>query len=217
MVSNTGSIAERFAEPPEQFLRGHWLIPRFTRQDAQVLVRTGIIPEDASTELLNGLIVLKDRAACGEPVTMVGKDHTTTVERLSDLRSRINNPRRHVRSQQPLVCSETHVPEPDFMVLRGRLEDYTDLPYAADAFCVVEVADASYERDAGEKLTGYAHAGVAQYIIINLRNRTAEIYTAPDRSAGVYPPPRVIDAAGELPLRVGPDELLPIPLRDVLP
>ncbi len=203
--------------PPEQFFRGRWLVPRFTRRDAQVLLRAGIIPEDASTELLNGSIVLKDRAARGEPVTMVGKDHTTTVERLSDLRSRINDPRRHVRSQQPLVCTETHVPEPDFMVLRGRLDEYTDLPAAADAFCVVEVADASYERDAGEKLTGYAQAGVAQYIIINLRNRTAEIYATPDPSAGTYPPPRVIEAADDLPLRVGPDEFLPIPLRDVLP
>ena len=45
----------------------------------------------------------------------------------ADQRSRINSPARHVRSQQPLVCSETHVPEPDFMVLRGTLGDYADL------------------------------------------------------------------------------------------
>lgn len=162
MVANTWTIAERFVPPPEPWLQGRWLVPRFTRRDVEELVRQGIIPEDASTELLHGMIVLKDRAAQGELPTMVGKNHRKCVERLSALRKQIDTERRHVESQQPLVCTETHVPEPDFMVLRGTLDDYTDLATAADAWCVVEVADASYERDAGEKLAGYARASVGQ-------------------------------------------------------
>ena len=217
MVANTGTIAERFVSPPQEFLDGRWKLPRFTWSDAQALVRLGIIPEDASTELLHGAIVLKDRADRGQDITMIGKGHRKAVERLSALRKLIDNDRRHVESQQPLVCTETHVPEPDFMVLRGTLDSYADLATAADAFCVVEVADASYERDAGEKLTGYARAGVVQYVILNLRNRTAEIYAGPDASAGTYPPPVIVTAEGSPSLRVGDGETLDVPLRDVLP
>src|SRR5689334_15710907 len=126
MVANIKSIAERFVPPPEQFLDGRWRLPRLTRSDAEAMVRIGIIPEDASTELLNGMIVLKDRAATGEDPSMIGQDHRRCVERLSNLRLQINSASRHVESQQPLVCTETHVPEPDFMVLRGALDDYTD-------------------------------------------------------------------------------------------
>ena len=217
MVANTSTIAERFVSPPPEFIDGRWKLPRFTRKDAESLVRLGIIPEDASTELLNGAIVLKDRADRGQDITMIGKDHRKAVERLSALRKRIDGARRHVESQQPLVCTETHVPEPDFMVLRGTLDDYADLPKAADAFCVLEVADASYERDTSEKLAGYARAGVTQYIILNLRTRTAEVYSMPDITAGTYPPPLIITADQSLSLRVGDGEMLDVPLRDMLP
>lgn len=181
------------------------------------MVRQGIVPEDASTELLDGMIVLKDRSARDQDPTMIGPDHRNSVERLSSLRKIIDSDLRHVESQQPLVCSEIHQPEPDFMVLRGRLEDYSDLPTAADAFCVIEVADSSYERDTGEKLVGYARAGIQQYIVLNLRARVAEVYTSPDWEAGTYPAPQIVPPEGELFLRVGPDESLAVPLLTLLP
>jgi Uma2 family endonuclease len=217
MVANRWTTTDRFVPPPQPWLEGRWRLPRFTRRDAETLVRMGIIPEDASTELLNGLIVLKDRADRGQDPFMVGNNHRKSVERFSNLRAQINNERRYVQSQQPLVCTETHVPEPDFAVIRGRIEDYTELPTAADAFCVVEVADASFERDAGEKLTAYAKAAIAQYVILNLRNNTAQVYTMPDKEAGTYPLPQIITAEDSLLLRVGESESLSVPLRDVLP
>lgn len=206
VVAGNPAITNRFVPPPTPFLEGRWLVPRFTRHDAEALVRIGIIPEDASTELLNGMVVLTDRSGRQQDPTTIGQAHTICVERLSDLRAGINSGVRHIRTQQPLACSETHVPQPDFMVLRGTLADYTHLPTAADAWCVVEVADSSYERDASDKLRGYARAGVQQYIIINLRNRTAEVYTAPDTASESYPPPLVVQAEQELLLRVGDGE-----------
>ena len=79
------------------------------------------------------------------------------------------------------------------------------------------MADASYERDAGEKLAGYAQAGVQQYVIVNLRNRTAEVYTNPDAAAHTYRQSSTIDANGDLAVRVGENEVLTVPLREVLP
>lgn len=209
-------ITERFMRPPEPFVAGRWWVHKLTYADAMTMVKLGIIPEDATTELLNGLIVLKDRSAVGEDPRMIGKEHVICVERLSDLRSQINSAARHVESQQPLFCEPTHVPEPDFVVLRGQLEDYVDLPGAPDAWCVVEVADSSYERDAGEKLKGYARAGVAQYVIINLRNRTAEVYADPDPSAEAYPSPRIVTHEQKLSLRIGDGEFFNVCLADLL-
>lgn len=217
VVVNTPNLVDRFVPPPGPLLSGRWRLFRFTRSDAEELVRLGRIPEDASTELLNGMIVLTDRSARDQDPTMVGPDHRKCVENLSALRKSIDNDRRHVESQQPLVCSETHVPQPDFMILRRTLDQYQDLPTAADAFCVVEVADSSYERDAGEKLEAYARAGIAQYVIVNLRNRTAEVYTNPDCSSGAYQPPTVVSEGGTLPLRAGETEFLDFPLAAVLP
>ena len=182
-----------------------------------MLLRAGRIPEDASTELLNGLIVHTDRSTQGEDPLRVGKGHRICVERLSDLRSKINSAARHVETQQPLICAETHVPEPDFMILRGTLEDYSDLPIAVDAYCVMEVADSSYERDAGEKLAGYAQAGVQQYIIINLRTRSADVFTNPDIASGTYPPPKKVAADGELELHMNDGERHRVRLESLLP
>jgi Uma2 family endonuclease len=217
MNRSTMSTSERFASPPEAFLHGRWRMPRLTRRDAEAMIQLGIIPEDASTELLDGMVVLKDRAGAGEDPLMIGKNHVISVERLSDLRMRINSSQRHVRSQQPLVCSDTHVPEPDFTVIRGKLIDYTDLPNASDALSVVEVADASYERDAGEKLFGYARAGIAQYVLIDLRNRRAEIHTGPEIARGVYTTMRVVAENEALSIRVGEDEYFTVPLSEILP
>lgn len=103
-------------------------------------------------------------------------------------------------------------------LLDGALDDYRDrLPTAADVFCVVEVADSSYERDAGDKLAGYARAGIAHYVIVNLRNRTAEVYTNPNAGEGSYPPPRLFSEGESLPLRVGSSEVLDVELRQILP
>jgi hypothetical protein len=217
MVAHALSSSARFLEPPPAVLNGRSRLVKFTRRDAAELVRLGIIPEDASTELLNGLIVLTDRAATGEDVLRIGKRHRNAVENLSDLRSQINSSSRHVQSQQPLACGEFNEPQPDFMVIRGRKEDLDDdHPAAEDAYCVIEVADSSYERDAGEKLVGYARAGVVQYVIINLRNRTAEVYTKPDMAAQTYAPPLIIGASESVSIRIGDDEYFTVRLDQIL-
>ena len=82
---------------------------------------------------------------------MEGVDHNYVVGALADLAAKINNESRHLRTQSTLICSETHAPIPDGMVLRGARTSYRDhTPAAAEALCVIEVADSSDERDAGE-------------------------------------------------------------------
>ena len=191
---------------------------RFTVNDALKMVEQGFLPEDSRIELLNGSLVYRDRFDLHGSEIVEGIKHSYVIAALAQLSQRINTERRQLRTQSTLICSDTHAPIPDAMVLRGTLSDYRDrLPAAPDAFCVIEVADSSYERDAGEKLTGYAVAAIAQYIIINLRNRTAEVYTQPDSAAGKYPPPHIVTERDPLALRTGDTSPFMIPLADLLP
>ena len=191
---------------------------RFTVDDAIQMVERGILPEDATVELLDGEFVYRDRFDLRGSDIVEGVRHNFVVSALGELRAKVNTAVRHLRTQSTLVCSETNAPIPDAVVLRGALVDYRErLPVAADAWCVIEVADASYERDVAEKLRGYASAGVRQYVIINLRNRTAEVYAEPDRSATTYPPARVVGAGERLGLRVGESEYFELTLSDILP
>ena len=191
---------------------------RFTLRDALGMVEQGILPEDSTVELLDGSLVYRDRFDLRGGEVVAGIKHDYVVTALSDLGAAMKDSRRHMRTQTTLVCGERHAPIPDAMILRGASADYRQRqPAAADAFCVVEVADSSYERNAGEKLAGYARAGVGQYVIINLRNRTAEVYTGPDPAAGTYPPPEVIPEGQSLSIRVGEGELFAVPLAEVLP
>jgi hypothetical protein len=191
---------------------------RFTIHDALLMVEQGILPEDSTVELLNGELVHRDRFDLRGSEIVEGVKHNYVITALAALSGHVNNSARHLRTQSTLICSETHAPTPDAVVLRGTLEDYRDrLPVADDAWCVIEVADSSYERDAGEKLRGYAAAGVAQYVIINLRNRTAEVYTNSDPKAEAYAPPQIIPADGALVLRLGDGASYSLSLASVLP
>jgi hypothetical protein len=181
------------------------------------MVKAGIVPEDSTVELLDGLLVYRDCSDLRGGEIVEGVHHDYVVNSLAGLAVKINNETRHLRTHNAVICSEICAPVADAVVLRGQRTDYHDrLPTAADAFCVIEVADSSYERDAGEKLIGYARAGIVQYIIINLRNRTAEVYTNPDSAAGIYPPPQIIAADGTLSLRISDGDSFSLSLGGVL-
>ena len=191
---------------------------RFTFDETIKMIEQGVLPEDATIELLDGALVYRDRFDLRGSEIVEGVRHNFVVSALADLAFRINTEKRHLRTQGTLVCSPSHAPIPDAAILRGTLRDYRDrLPTAADAYCVVEVADSSYERDTGEKLIGYARAGLAQYVIINLRNRTAEIHTAPEAAAGKFAAVRVIREDESLALRVADYEFVDVPLGQLLP
>lgn len=217
MVAQSQQL-DRFSTLPSDYRDGRYQLVRFTVRDVQVLLQHGIIPEDASTELLNGFITLKDRGDSKEEGRLIGTKHMLCVKLLASLARQIETSARHVQTQQPLMCSDDNLPEPDFTVLRGNPKDYVGrYPTSDDAFCVIEVADSSYERDVGEKLHAYARGGVEQYVVLNLRVNKAEVFTKPDRSNGTYSSRVIVNADQMLELRVGANESIQIKLSDVLP
>jgi hypothetical protein len=97
---------------------------RFTVSDALSMAEQGILPEDASVELLDGSLVYRDRFDLKGGEVVAGIQHDYVFTALSQLSRVIDSPTCHVRTQTTLVCAENHAPIPDFLILRGTLADY---------------------------------------------------------------------------------------------
>jgi Uma2 family endonuclease len=151
------------------------------------MIEQGILPEGEPIELLDGILVRKDRSKAGEDPMTVGFDHVWAVENLRDVLSEVRQHGFHVRCQQPVALPPDGVPEPDGSIARGTLNDYAQRwATAADVPCVIEVADSSLQHDRVTKLRIYAQGGITQYVIVNLVDRLIEIYEQPDRVRGLY-------------------------------
>ena len=79
-----------------------------------------------------------------------------------------------------LDLDEYSEPEPDLMLLRF-LEDFyrSHHPKPEEVFLLIEVSDSTLETDRAVKLPLYARAGIAEVWIVNLIDRTLEIYREP--------------------------------------
>jgi Uma2 family endonuclease len=118
------------------------------------------------------------------------------------------------------VTLEDGEPEPDGAIVIGGPRDYADRhPGPADVAVVIEIADATLDRDRGIKLRSYARAKIPAYWIINLVDRQVEVYTNPtgDGADATYDARAVIDAAGTVALAVGDKPAAAIRVADLLP
>ncbi len=107
-----------------------------------------------------------------------------------------------VRSQQPITLpAQTSEPEPDLLLAAPPAQRYsTRHPGPEDILLLVEVADATLPSDRTTKLRLYARAGIPEYWIVNLVERTVEVHRQPHttgKRAG-YQERHTVDAAGSL-------------------
>lgn len=145
------------------------------------MIETGILRDGEPIELIDGVLVYKDRSAYGEDPLTIGKRHNLVVKLLARLDAELAPRGFHMQTQGPLRLPPHDEPEPDGAILRGEPRAYTDrLPGAADAAYVFEVADASLETDRTKKLALYARAGIPRYVIVNLRDACLELYERPE-------------------------------------
>jgi Uma2 family endonuclease len=163
-----------------QETRGALEVATWTVDQYESLVRTGILPDGAPFELIDGLVVLKDRAAEGEAPMTVGTAHQLCVQKILRLAPRIEERGCFLQAQGPIRIPAENEPEPDIAVVRGKAEDFAKRhPAPRDVESLIEVADSSLERDRTTKLRIYAAAGIRQYIIVNLVDEIIELYYGP--------------------------------------
>ena len=176
------------------------LVTLSTEQYHQML-DSGVLKSGDPIELLDGILVPKDRGGDG---VVISPRHSLAVNRLMRLAPRVEALGGHLQLQSPLTLEPSHEPEPDGMLVHGAPERYAERhPTAADVGSVIEVSASSLERDRTTKQRIYARAGIAQYVIVNLIDQRVEVYEAPNVVAGFYGSVRVLAGDEVVTLRLG--------------
>jgi Uma2 family endonuclease len=174
----------------------------------------GILEEDAPVELIDGLLVYKDRGGA-VPVSPL---HSFVTQRIARLAPALEERGCHVRVENPITLPPSHEPEPDGAVVQGSPADYLDHhPRAGEVSCVIEVADSSLRNDRTIKQSIYAAAGIAQFLIVNLIEGRIEVYEEPNTAERCYGLVRILHRGDRISLRIPGDRDLSVPVADWLP
>ncbi|HEY0009737.1 MAG TPA: Uma2 family endonuclease [Tepidisphaeraceae bacterium] len=182
------------------------------------LIRNGVVEERAPIELLDGILVRKDRSHTGDDPLIIGNDHIFSVEAVRDLNDRLRSYGVHMRSQQPIRIPPQNEPEPDGSVVVGSLRDYAHRkPEPESVVIVLEVADSSLEFDRTTKHAIYATAAIPQYVIVNLVDRVIEIYADPVAAEARYAASEVKRLGETLTLNLPAGQSLNVAVNDLLP
>jgi Uma2 family endonuclease len=146
-------------------------LKRLTVRDYHRMSELGILDPDERTELIAGQIVLKEPKSA--PHVLALRLLATALETLLDRPV-------FVRTQDPIHLDDYSEPEPDLAIVRGTILDYADLhPCPSDIHLVVEVADSTLKQDCEIKDKLYAQAGIAEYWVVDLKNRQLHVFRNP--------------------------------------
>lgn len=171
------------------------------------LVASGLIAEDDPIELLDGVLAEKARK---------NPRHVVATQQCDMALLKLLPAGWNVRIHDPVTLC-TSEPEPDLVVVRGRLQDYSGRhPGSDDIGLVIEVADASLLTDR-YKGTLYAGAGVPVYWIVNLVENVVEVYMQPDRSLGAYAYKEVLPTGDSLHLMLDGIDMGRIDINTLIP
>lgn len=184
---------------------------RLTVEQYHELIRDGILSDADSAELLEGILVHK----------MPKKPpHSAITGMVRQAVARLLPSGCHYHSHDPVTLPDGE-PEPDGAVIRGQIEYYASRhPGPREAPLIIEVADSSLDRDRGIKLRSYARGEIAEYWIVNLIDRTIEVYTEPDPRAPGAPTYRkraVYTSGDAVPLVIDGSRLGDVAVSAVLP
>jgi Uma2 family endonuclease len=134
------------------------------------MIRSGILTDDDPVELLEGWLVTK---------MPKNRRHSLATQLTREALAGIIPQGWYVDAQEPITTEDSE-PEPDVMVVRGNPRDYIERhPSPAEVALVVEVADATLQRDRTLKLRLYANAGIPAYWILNLPEQQLETHSDP--------------------------------------
>lgn len=150
----------------------------FSRPEYHRMAEAGVF-DGQRVELIEGEVI---------QMAPIGFEHAAVTDPLGDLLKAAFGPGFAVRNQNPIALggeSRPSEPQPDIAVAVGTWRDYkSGHPKAQDIRLVVEVADSSIDGDRNTKTSLYASAGIPEYWIVNLADRTLEVRTEP--ANGMY-------------------------------
>jgi Uma2 family endonuclease len=185
-------------------------VRRFSVDEYHRMSESGILTENDRLQLVNGWIV---------EMPPIGPEHSTSTSLVATAVDDSLPAGWIVRRQDPITLA-TGEPEPDVVVARGTIRDYSHRhPGSNDIALVVEVADATLNFDRVEKLAEYASAGIMVYWIVNLVDRQIEVYRDPHMtSAGPeYRSREVFSASDRIDLIINGQKVAQFQVADLLP
>ena len=144
----------------------------FSLAEYDRIVETGAL-DQRRLELIRGEI---------REMAPIGSMHEEVVDLLNawSLDS-ISRDQARVRIQHSVGLPELDsAPEPDVAWVSPR-RYAQGRPQAGDVLLIIEVSESSLSYDRGDKATMYAESGIADYWIVNLRDRVVEVHRDPHK------------------------------------
>jgi Uma2 family endonuclease len=143
----------------------------WTVQEYYKIIELGILDPDERTELIAGQITL---------MAAKGTLHVLALQMLANIfQDQLHNTAL-TRTQDPILLDDFSEPEPDLVIVKGNMFDYAlHHPSPEDIYLVVEVADSTLKKDCEVKEKIYAKANIADYWVVDLKNRQVHIFRDP--------------------------------------
>jgi len=197
------SATWRFAVPPEPVLP-------LTVEQYHAMIRSGALISGDPIELLEGWLVTK---------MIKNPPHRVAVRKCRMALEGLLPAQWSLDIQEPITTADSE-PEPDISVTRGDTTTLLDRhPVPDEVGLLVEVAEASLDRDRGWKKRIYAAAAIPAYWIVNLVEHQVEVFTKPsgpgDRPE--YETRQVFLPGDQVPVVLEGQEVGRIAVDDLLP
>ncbi|HEX8264932.1 MAG TPA: Uma2 family endonuclease [Pyrinomonadaceae bacterium] len=154
-------------KPNDDFLK----LRPFSVKEYDWMIEQGILTENDNIELLNGAIVEK---------MPKGTKHANFNDIIANLFFQKLGQKVWVRNQNPIWLDDFSEPEPDIVLVEPPFSKYFGKhPMPADIFLILEISDSTLSYDRTAKSAAYARAGIVQYLLLNVQERTLEDYREP--------------------------------------
>ena len=135
------------------------------------MIKNGIFDENDKIELLNGVIIEK---------MPKGTKHSSTTYRVAKKFFKIFDEIAIVRNQDPIWLNEFSEPEPDIVLAILKDDEYeTTYPTPNEILLILEVSDTTLSYNRNDKCLAYSKAGIRQYLLLNVQDKTIEDYREP--------------------------------------
>ncbi len=158
--------------------------PRITLDAYHEMADKGLLRPDSKDYLWRGEIV--------EVMTQKPPHVGVVTDLANGLRDLYPRTGWTVREEKPLPLSDDSEPIPDVQVLRGPHAHFRGRhPRLDEVELLAEVASTSQRIDLGNKLAGYAEAGIPRYLVADVERRIVLSFWDPDSTTGRYRSSRV--------------------------
>jgi Uma2 family endonuclease len=182
---------------------------RITVEQYHRMQENGTIRKEDRCELIRGFLLEKPK---------IKPPYAAAIRHLTRALLNLVADEAVVQFQLPITLADSE-PEPDGVIATGVDEDYDHRhPGPDDILFLIEVSDSSLDFDRTVKLPLYAEAGIPQYWIINVADKSIEVYSHPrgGRNPG-FRKPAIYTHGQSVPVVVAGKKRGMIPVSKILP